>query len=177
MTFQERSELAGRTQKELGRRGLSVYLRDRREKLGRALQDPEVREAAVAFGRALLNTGITLADALPNRKGEKVSWAADLAKILSRVARVKKLDVTPDVSARVAVGSEVLEAITGGPMPTHAIETALQVRADMPRFRRGVERLREILGEGLSPESQGELDRAFEALGINPSSLPNEHHR
>src|SRR5687767_11834193 len=70
-------------------------------------RDPKVQEAALAAGRTLVNAGISVADAFPI-VGEIPSWAADAGKVVDKWARTLgfSTDLTPDVSAAVAIGSE-----------------------------------------------------------------------
>jgi hypothetical protein len=100
------------------------------------LKDKKVQESLKAAVRTLANVGITLVDFIP-AIGDAVSIGADLLKLT-------KFDITPDVSKKVAWGSEVLEIFSGGVLPTHAIEGGMQLRKDWPRFKEGAQRVREI---------------------------------
>lgn len=86
-------------------------------------KDPDAKEGFKATGRLFLNLGISAADLIPV-VGEAVGWTADALKF------VPKLDLTPDVSKTVAIGSEALEFMGAGAVPTHAIETVFQAAAD-----------------------------------------------
>ena len=103
---------------------------------------------AVIVVRTVLNIVIALFDLFPG-VGETVSWAADLSKVIARLSKaakakaalspswhwLAKLDLTPDVSLTTALSSEALELISLGTLPTHAIETLLQIRHDIRRLR------------------------------------------
>ena len=83
-------------------------------------RDSKVHDAAKAIMRTAVNIGVSLADTVPVI-GDFISWLADSTKVF------KATDVlTPDVSRWVAWGSEALEPLTGGVLPSHAIETTLQ---------------------------------------------------
>ena len=94
---------------------------------------PQVRAGAMGAARLALNTVITAADTVPG-VGDVVSWAADAGKFTGRHS---PFNLTPDVPHWVAIASEELESVTGGLAPTHAIETLLQLRSDIPRMRAG----------------------------------------
>lgn len=100
------------------------------------LKDEKVKESLKAAVRTLANVGITLVDFIPGI-GDAVSIGADLLKLT-------KFDITPDVSKKWAWGSEVLEPLFGGVLPTHAIEGGLQLWKDMPRLKEGMVRAKEI---------------------------------
>lgn len=121
---------------------------DRKSRLSLVLRDRKCQGAVAACFRTIMNTGITAADFVPGI-GEVVSGGADFLKVLRR--SMKKvgvdpsfLDLTPDVSLRIALGSEVLEFGTGGLAPTHAIEGTMQLRKDIPRIKEGAKRFMEI---------------------------------
>ena len=94
-------------------------------------------ERSVVTARTLVNGAISVLDAVPGL-GELPSWAADglkFAHIFSKQIGVP-LDLTPDVSKTVAVGTEVMEFTSAGFMPTHLVETSLQLRADRKHLQR-----------------------------------------
>ena len=97
-------------------------------RLGEIAKNPEAKEGIVAAGRLLVNVGISAVDLVPV-VGEVVGWTADALKF------VKPLDLTPDVSKSVAIGTEALEFAGMGAVPTHAIETVLQAHADLKEGR------------------------------------------
>lgn len=107
--------------------------------------DAEVREAYLALRRASLNAVIGLIDIIP-LAGDAVSGAADLGKLLGKVSkRVKdKLDLTPDVSSKIAIGSEGLEFLGMGAVPTHFIEGGLQLKHDWDKIRRGLLKVQQV---------------------------------
>jgi hypothetical protein len=98
--------------------------------------DKDVRESLKATARALLNVGISIADFVPVI-GDAISLLADAAKWT-------QFDLTPNVSKEIAVGSEGLELLSGGFLPTHAIETILQIRHDAPQIKKGLKRTKKI---------------------------------
>ncbi len=123
--------------------GISLFERLRRIK--DIIADPEVRTAGKAAFRTLANAGITVGEMIPGI-GELGSWAADAGKLAASASkRLRGLDLTPDVSKTIAIGSElVLEPVSGGLLPTHVIEGSLQLRADWPRLKAGYEKVRNI---------------------------------
>ena len=100
------------------------------------LKDEEIKESLKAVGRALLNIGISIVDFFPVI-GDFISLTADVAKWT-------KFDITPDVSKTIAVGSEGLELVSGGVLPTHAIETIIQISHDVPKIKKGLEKTKKI---------------------------------
>jgi hypothetical protein len=109
-----------------------------------------VKQGAAATARLLINGVIVVTDIFPPT--EAVSWLADLAKMAQRVPFIARrvginLDLTPDVSATIAVGSEVLEIPSGGFFPSHGVETLFQLRHDAPRIARGVISAAQIVSE------------------------------
>ena len=101
-------------------------------------QDPVIQEALYASLRTAVNITITLTDFFPGL-GEVISWAADIGKIW------KKTDLTPDVSKTIAWGTELLEFVSWGSIPSHAIETVLQLTHDIPRLKAGWHRWRGVV--------------------------------
>lgn len=110
----------------------------------------EGRQAAV---RTVVNVGLVAFDIFPLADaglGHILSVVADGAKTLRTVVRVshflridpKFLDLTPDVSLKVALDTEAVEFVAPiatlglfNPLPTHSIETLLQIKHDLPRMR------------------------------------------
>lgn len=134
------------------------------QRWSRAITDPEISVAAKAAVRTLANLGISTMDTVPIA-GEGVSWLADIGKFTDSWAQRLGVstDLTPDVSKRVAVGSEILEAFTASVGPSHMVETALQFKADWPRLRRGFERFLELLqGEQDDYKRHPEIDTAID---------------
>ncbi len=125
------------------------------------LRDPALREGAEASARTVINTLIAVADTVPGA-GSIASWGADAAKMWARfeyhkerarvaaeggdVSKVKlsRVDLTPDVSLKLAVGTEVFELVSADFLPTHAIEAVAQLRHDLPRMKKALARFREI---------------------------------
>lgn len=125
---------------------------------------PEVKEGSEAAFRAAMNIAISCVDLVPIA-GEIASWGADFLKIIETIryhsrqkdamlrgedptkVQREKYNLTPDVSVLTAVLSEGLEVFTFVmlPVPTHAIETTIQLRYDIPRMYRGVKKAREVL--------------------------------
>lgn len=103
---------------------------------GKMIQDKEVKAALVALTRSLLNIGISIVDVVPG-VGDVVSVGADVAKLT-------EFDLTPDVGKGIAWGSEILEFFTGGAMPSHAIETTIQMFKDVPRIVKGLKKAEKI---------------------------------
>lgn len=140
------------------------------ERLNRLLEitkDPEVRKGLEALLRTGVNSGISVADLFPV-VGEAASWTADACKLVARQFDIKMLDSSPDVSLNVALGTELLELCTGGLMPSHVIETTLQLRADWPRMKTAYERIKAIWTkrqqELNDPEIQDAIDTFEEDL-------------
>lgn len=104
------------------------------------IEDPDCRKGAIAGLRTLLNAGITAADFIPVA-GEGLSWGADVLKTIRRIGRkigidIKFLDFTPDVGLFAALGSEAFELVSFGIAPTHAVESTLQLKKDIPRIKK-----------------------------------------
>lgn len=77
--------------------------------------------------------------------GETLDGRGKQVKELSKYFRVPSfLDLTPDVSLTIAIIPGVLEIPTGGVMPTHWLESLLQLKADWPRMKAGYARAREL---------------------------------
>ncbi len=125
-------------------RGLSV-----RSRIWAIVNDPECRQVVGAGFRTIANTGVTAADFVPV-VGDVVSWGADGLKTLRRIFKAtrimdpKILDLTPDVSLAVAIGSEATELMTGGIAPSHAVEGLLQLKHDWPRMKEGTKKALDI---------------------------------
>ncbi len=137
------------------------------EKMRLILEDKKAREAFYAFLRTLANLGISVADAFPGI-GELPSWAADGVKFL-KIARAKnidrkkeknkqsseqeesknfwaRIDLSPDVPVWIASGSEAVDLAFGSVIPSHAVETLMQLKHDWPRIKDGLEKIKEIMG-------------------------------
>lgn len=104
--------------------------------MAKMIIDEEVKTGMLAFLRTCINLGITAADLIPVM-GDAISLIADASKLTS-------FDVTPDVSKKLAWGSEILEFFSLGVLPTHAIETVIQAYYDIPKIRIGLTRMKEI---------------------------------
>lgn len=142
-----------------------------KDKWERIKADPAVQAGGQAALRTVANTAISICELVPV-VGNVPSWLADIAKVIARtnhkiaIARehdlakqeereprtipLSKLDLTPDVSAAVAVASEGLEiielAVAGLPIvPSHVIETSWQFVKDAPRLIDALNRLLDIL--------------------------------
>lgn len=161
-------------------------------------EDPEVAEGARATRRTVVNSAILVSELVP-LVGDFPSWGADFAKFVVRsdrhvrtfeegraAAREKRvpepippsaLDLTPDVSSWIAVGTEtitVLRAMTGFivPMPTHWIEGGLQLKADLPRLRAGVVKARELLAQDRAKRAQdSDLQDAIGAFSVSSEAV------
>jgi len=141
-----------------------------------ALEDPVLKEGSEAAFRTVANTLISIADLFPGI-GDAASWGADVAKVYSRIKykkeqaeavvagkdpkkiRMSKLDLTPDVSVEVAVLTELLEFVSIGFLPTHAIEGGIQLYADWPKLKKAALKLREMM-----QERSEIIDAEFEAI-------------
>ena len=124
--------------------------------------DPAIREGAEASLRTAINTAIAVADMFPG-VGMAASWGADAAKVWARFkymedrakalaegkdpskVKMSPVDLTPDVSVEVALGTELLELVSMDMMPTHAIESAMQLKHDLPRIKKAAKKLRDAL--------------------------------
>lgn len=95
------------------------------------LEDEEAKQGLLALARVAVNSGYTLADMVP-MVGQVVSndWVKLGAKIFPELGR---FDSAPDVSAKVALLTEGLDMMHLDllPLPSHAIELALQTAADL----------------------------------------------
>lgn len=109
---------------------------DNKPLLKEMLKDEDIKEALNGLKRALLNIGISIADFIPGI-GDAISIGADVAKLT-------EFDLTPDVSKAVAWGTELLEPAFAGSLPSHAIETAGQLKADIPRIKKGLAKAKKI---------------------------------
>ncbi len=86
------------------------------------------KEREYAIWRTAINMGIIIFDLFPIPfAGEVVNIAADIGKFIG-------LDLTPDVSKTVAVSATVTDVIPF--VPSHAIDTLLQLKADWKRLKR-----------------------------------------
>lgn len=137
------------------------------------LGDKEVHGAAAAGARTLANGGIILTEMVPGI-GEVFSWGADAWKFFARATGLNKLDLlTPDVSLKWALISEIPDLAMGTLLPSHLVEFTLQLRADAPRIRKGIERAKAIFGaerEGYRANKE-EIDSAMEDFGIESPLL------
>lgn len=133
--------------------------------------DPDVKEAAIAGIRTILNFGITIVDAIPNGPGEIPDVLASISKTLKRHSGQKSdsskfdiFDLTPDVGAGIPWISQLLEIPTEGGAPSYLIPTVLQLRKDIPRMKRGFEKAKEIReSENLDYQvNKTQIDNAIE---------------
>lgn len=170
------------------------------EKMRLILEDEKAREAFYAFLRTLANVGISVVDAFPGI-GELPSWAADAVKFL-KIAKAKnndrkkeksedspeqeeelknfwaRIDLSPDVPVWIASGSEAIDLAFASAIPSHAVETVMQLKHDWPRIKEGLKRIKEIMGvktlEELKiiadrelndyQENEGEIKQALETF-------------
>lgn len=123
--------------------GEQIAWAERAKRLERVLRDEECRTGLAALLRTITNASITVADVVPVL-GEVASWSADACKFIARRTGLKALDLSPDVPEWVAYVSEGLEPMMGGVFPSHAIETGMQLKADLPRMRLAAERVQKI---------------------------------
>ena len=133
----------------------------------RVITNKDVLTGCAALFRTVTNTGISIADAFPGI-GDVVSFGADGAKVFTRVCLKvgidPKLDLTPDVSISIALGAELAEPVTGGLAPTHAVETAIQAKHDLPRLLKALQVARSIIASEYDDweENQATLESAIE---------------
>ncbi len=111
---------------------------------------PEVVPGIQALVRTLANAGVTVADVIPGA-GDTVSWSADMLKFAAPVLMkigLPNLDLTPTVSKKVAVISELVEIPTAGLFISHGIETLLQLRRqDWGLIKSAAVAIRDVLRE------------------------------
>jgi hypothetical protein len=124
-----------------------MILKSRWERLS---ADPRVLKGMQALARTLANAGITIADIVPGA-GDILSWSADVLKFigphLNRFG-IPNLDLTPTVSKKVAITTELFEFGTFGITATHIIETLLQLtREDWKNIKEALKAMGEILAE------------------------------
>lgn len=106
------------------------------ERWSEVMQQEAARQGLGAVARLVANGVITIVDCVPLGIGEMPGWAADVAKVVSRVSpALRNLDLSPDVSMKLAVGSEAIEPFTAGAAPSHFLETLLQLKADIQKGR------------------------------------------
>lgn len=113
--------------------------------------DETTREALWAGARTVLHAGISISDFFPGI-GEVISGGADILKSMHRLGQFTEYwlgknllpvpDLSPGVSWKVAVGSEILEPFTGGLAPTHLAEFYYVLRHDKPLLKAGREKWR-----------------------------------
>lgn len=88
-------------------------------------RNPSVKEGVKALARTMANLGITTLDAFPIAEGGSIT--ADAIKMLAKLKWLKKLDfLTPHVSLKGAIVTELADVGTLGVAPTHAYETLHQ---------------------------------------------------
>lgn len=138
------------------------------QRVHRIGKDPEVRQGVEAALRTLANAGIIVADAVPGGLGEIGSWTADAAKTVGRAFGWKQLDLTPDVSLAIALGSELAEAPTAGAAPSHAVEALMQLGYDIPRIREALKTAKEHwrIEQADFIDHKEELTGAMTAFGV-----------
>ncbi len=157
-------------------------------------KDEALKEGTEALFRTVINSCIAIADTVPGI-GDLASWGADAAKVWARwehqkaVAlkgndyiaqgmsieeaeekakseiKISKIDLSPDVSVAVAVGSEALELVGLGTVPTHAIETLGQLRYDWKKIINGMKRTKEVFIE--QRKVGHEVQEAAEIFDVN----------
>lgn len=123
-------------------RELSFY--ETAKRLVRVAQDPECRKGLEALLRTITNGSISIADMVPGA-GDSASWVADGCKFIARRTGITILDLTPDVAEWKAYGSELGEFVTFGIFPSHIVESALQLKADIPRIKAAHARAKKIM--------------------------------
>jgi hypothetical protein len=111
-----------------------------------AQEDHEVHEAMIALLRTCINFLLSFIDLIPFA-GEAISWLADLAKLIrffsKRIGWNVPIDLTPDVSLLVAMGTEIPDVLFGTAIPSHLVETVLQLKADWPRIQKGLKKIQQ----------------------------------
>jgi hypothetical protein len=147
------------TEEALGNRGVEVQLTGE-STLRTMWKDPEVRQAAAGVCRTLINVGISFTDIVPV-VGDTPSWIADGWKVVTRAFGISRFDLTPDVSIKLALGTELAEIPTLGLAPTHVIETSMQLKHDWPKIKKGFARAREIARQAkeLSAQDQEAINQ------------------
>jgi hypothetical protein len=151
--------------------GEDIVLESKWRRLIDAMTDPEVKRAAGAAFRTIANAGIAALDMIPVA-GDTASLSADALKYakyikyFGRKLKLDKLDLTPAVSRKIALGSEAAEFATVGFLPTHAIEGFLQLkRQDWGLMKNGLKRAREILsGEQQRYRQNPEIEEAVQTF-------------
>ena len=129
------------------------------------LSDPELQEGVKAVARTLANAGISAVEWGVPLLGEAGSMGADAAKALAfMVRRLKMLDLTPDVSKKVAIGSELLEPVTLSLFPSHSLETSLQFKADVPRIVSAMKKLSTVMAGRQRELSQPQVIEAIDTF-------------
>ena len=142
--------------------------------------DPKVREATRAATRTGVNALIVVFETIPGI-GEAGSVTAEVLKGLRRASlirgsdRLRKIDLLPDVSMKIALLSEVLEAPTGTAFPSYVIPALVQLKHDFPRMVDGVKRAREIIKSQAEDciENREEIGEAAEAFGVDIDEVKN----
>ncbi len=129
--------------------------------LGGAARD---KEAQKIFLRTGVNAAATAAEFIPF-VGNIPSWLLDFLKMF------EGYDSTPDVPKWVAWGTELFEGIelsSGIPVPTHAIETTMQLKVDVPRMIEIVKSARDQADQGLGDyqANEGDIRGAMDVFGM-----------
>lgn len=120
--------------------------------------DPVIRQAFTPAIRTIINFGLSFGDLFPGL-GSIGSWTADLAKLWAdyrywrdckqadkegrdrKLVKKSVLNLTPDVSWAVAIGTEVPDVMFGDWLPSHLIETLFQLHADWPVLWKAVKQI------------------------------------
>ncbi len=163
------------------------------------LRDAEIREmvtngdmeeaydAYFALYRTFMNLSIGVIDTIPAGFGDSISWLADIVKAartttrqIRRLLKSKKipkrlrgyLNLTPDVSLFEAMSTELLDAMTGGVLPSHLVfEFRKQLQADLPRMIEFLEKIE-------TAKKFVELEKLDAAEGqVEPSQLAEQRAR
>jgi len=153
------------------------------------LKDPEVKVAAAAAIRTIINSGIALTEipqalaplfpvllaiGIPAEAVSAVlSGSADLAKVLQRALKTlravkgNKFDLTPDLTVTEALSWEGADWMTLGVVPSHLIEGGRQfLKADMRRIGDGIRRAKQMRSGAYTRyrENAQEIDGAMDAF-------------
>ena len=137
----------------------TISVTERFNRLVEITRDPQVKQGMEAFLRTGVNAGISVADLFPV-VGEAASWTADACKLIAHRFNLNMLDTSPDVSVKIALGTEALEICTGGVMPSHVIETTLQLRADWPRIKGAYQKVKDIWSRRRQELNRSDLQTA-----------------
>jgi hypothetical protein len=156
--------------------GKSIHLE---AKWKRLITNKDIHKGVAALIRTVANVGISFADKVPVA-GEVVSWGADAWKFVTPALKklgLPELDLTPSVKKWEAVTTEAAEFIGFGAMPTHWVETIMQLkREDLPALKAALEAYRQIMAAEKT-EYDGNKEKVDEAINtFIPNVIPNGNY-